>query len=78
MKKAACSLKRRYKVTASKPKSCKTKKWGVYTKHQAYAKALAVMLKCKDAPQVHSSGMYGHYHDSAHKIHIWYGNPIFW
>ena len=76
VKKAACSLKRRYKVSAKRPKSCKTKDWGMYTSNQSYACALATMLGCASWPEVHGSGYYGHYHDKNHIIHVWFGSPI--
>ena len=56
--------------------------WGVYAKTQEDAKALALILGCTDPPEVHGSGMYGHYHnsnksdDNKHHFHIWYGNRI--
>ena len=53
-----------------------TKDWGIYTNSQQYAKYLALATGCNAQPEVHSSGMYGHYHDSQHKIHIWYGGML--
>lgn len=76
VKKAACSLTRRYTVTAKRPSLCKSSDWGMYTTNQAYACALATMLGCTTQPEVHGSGYYGHYHDKNHIIHIWYGYPI--
>ena len=76
IKKAACSLNRRYTVSATRPELCKSKDWGMYSRDQAYACALAIMLGCKALPEVHGSGMYGHYHDGNHVIHIWFGSPI--
>lgn len=76
VKKAACSLTRRYTVTAKRPSSCKTSDWGMYTTNQPYACALATMLGCTSKPEVHGSGYYGHYHDKNHIIHVWYGYPV--
>ena len=53
-----------------------TKDWGIYTNSQQYAKYLALATGCNAQPEVHSSGIYGHYHDSQHKIHIWYGGML--
>lgn len=52
--------------------------WGIYTKEKAHAKAIAVVFGCNEAPEVHGSGNYGHYHDDAekHHIHIWFGGTI--
>lgn len=56
--------------------------WGVYAKTQKDAKALALILGCTDPPEVHGSGMYGHYHNSNKSdnynkhFHIWYGKRI--
>ena len=49
---------------------------GVYTQQQAAAKALAVLFGGYSAPKVHHSGYYGHYHDSTHSFHIWFGGVI--
>lgn len=76
VKKAACSLTRRFRVTANRPSSCKSSQWGMCSTSQAYACALATMLGCTSKPEVHGSGYYGHYHDKDHIIHIWYGYPI--
>ena len=76
VKKAACSLARRYSINPQRPTSCKGSKWGVYSTSQAYAAALAIMLGCTSSPEVHNPGEYGHYHDKNHHIHIWYGYPI--
>ena len=76
VKKAACSLARRYSVTAKRPKECKSGDWGMYSTSQMYACGLATVLGCTSAPEVHGSGYYGHYHDKDHIIHIWYGYPI--
>jgi RHS repeat-associated protein len=59
----------------------KSDNWGIYTHDQSAAKALAVVLGAKQGteegtPKVHSSGMYGHYHDSTHTFHIWFGGKI--
>lgn len=53
-----------------------TGEWGIYTHDQSAAKALAVVLGNNDRPEYHGSGMYGHYHDSTHSFHIWYGGKI--
>ena len=50
--------------------------WGIYTHDQAYAKALAIIVGAHQPPEVHGSGMYGHYHDGTHTFHIWYGGTI--
>lgn len=50
--------------------------WGVYANSQEAAKALAVIFSGYEAPEVHSSGMYGHYHDGTHTFHIWYGGVL--
>ena len=50
--------------------------WGIYTHDQAHAKALASIVGANQPPEVHSTGMYGHYHDSTHTFHIWYGGVI--
>ena len=77
IKKAAYSLSRRYSVKIKKrPANCLTKNWGMYTKKQSYACALATVLGCNSDPEVNGSGYYGHYHDKKHVIHIWYGEPI--
>ena len=52
------------------------KYWGVYTHEQSAAKALAYVFSCDRAPEVHGSGMYGHYNDKTDKFHIWYGGII--
>ena len=75
VKKATCSLRQRYKVTAKSPFPNNTN-WGMYTTSQAYACALATMLACDTKPEVHGSGFYGHYHDKERVIHIWFGYPI--
>ena len=50
--------------------------WGIYTRYQTNAKALAVVFGCNNPPEYHGYGYYGHYHDSTHSFHIWYGEPI--
>ena len=50
--------------------------WGIYADTQSAAKALAVVFGWNNKPEVHSSGMYGHYHDSTHTFHIWYGGQL--
>ena len=59
VKKAACSLTRRYSVTAKRPSTCKTSDWGMYSTNQAYACALATMLGCSSKPEVHGSATMG-------------------
>ena len=50
--------------------------WGIYADTQGAAKALAVVFGYNAKPEVHGSGMYGHYHDSTHTFHIWYGGVV--
>lgn len=50
--------------------------WGIYADSQSAAKALATVFGCTERPEAHASGMYGHYHDSTHTFHIWYGGKI--
>lgn len=50
--------------------------WGIYADSQSAAKALAIVFGYTAKPEVHASGMYGHYHDSTHTFHIWYGGKI--
>ncbi len=50
--------------------------WGIYSHSQYAAKALATVLGCTEPPEIHGAGMYGHYHDSTHTFHIWYGGVI--
>ncbi len=58
----------------------KGKAWGVYTQNQNNAKGLAYMLVCQEPPEVHGSGMYGHYNISnkkgKHVFHIWFGSIL--
>lgn len=53
------------------------KQWGIYTHDQAHAKLLALSLGCTYSPEVHGSGMYGHYNitgpNGNHVFHIWFG-----
>ena len=49
---------------------------GIYADTQGAAKALAVVFGYNAKPEVHGSGMYGHYHDSTHTFHIWYGGVV--
>ena len=51
-------------------------KWGIYAHDQQHAKALASVCGAWESPEVHGSGKYGHYHDSTHTFHIWYGGVI--
>ena len=50
--------------------------WGIYSDSQVAAKALAVTFGYTSPPEVHGSGMYGHYHDSTHTFHIWFGGVL--
>lgn len=59
--------------TAQRKLEGKSANWGIYTHDQANAKALSVVFGWNNKPEVHGSGMYGHYHDSTHTFHIWYG-----
>ena len=52
--------------------------WGIYADSQSAAKALAVVFGCDNPPEYHGDGMYGHYHDSKHTFHIWYGGKLQW
>ena len=52
--------------------------WGIYADSQSAAKALAVVFVWNAPPEVHSAGMYGHYHDITHTFHIWYGGVIWY
>lgn len=49
--------------------------WGIYADSKVAAKTLAFGTECNDKPEVHQYGGYGHYHDSHHLIHIWFGKP---
>ena len=53
-----------------------TGNWGIYASSQSAAKALAFALGSTAPPEVHGAGMYGHYHDATHTLHIWYGGMI--
>lgn len=50
--------------------------WGVYTHNKEHAKALAVVFGNTSSPEVHGSGMYGHYNDANHKLHFWFGGRL--
>ena len=50
--------------------------WGIYADSKVAAKMLAFGTGCYDAPEVHGYGGYGHYHDSHHFVHIWFGSPL--
>lgn len=63
-------------IAAKLQRSWKNVDWGIYCYDQALARALANTLGCLNAPEVHSSGMYEHYHDANHVIHIWYGGIL--
>lgn len=52
--------------------------WGIYASNQFAAKALAFVFGCTAPPEVHGWGMYGHYHDSTHSFHIWYGGVLYY
>lgn len=80
---ATNSISRRYKYNRSKSSSAQRQlerkgsgNWGIYADSQSAAKALAVVFGFSGRPEVHASGMYGHYHDSTHTFHIWYGGKI--
>lgn len=60
----------------SQPLIKEKRDWGIYTHNQIYAKALAVIFSGTNEPEVHGSGMYGHYHDGNHAFHVWYGGVI--
>ena len=49
--------------------------WGIYTPQQSDAKALAIVVGATSQPEVHKD-YYGHYHDSTHSFHIWYGTRV--
>lgn len=79
---ATNSLNKRYKYNRHNSSSAQrtlqksSSNWGIYTKNQANAKALSSVFGWKEKPEVHGSGMYGHYHDSTRTFHIWYGGKI--
>ena len=80
---ATNSISRRYKYNRGKSSSAQRQlerkgsgNWGIYADSQSAAKALAVVFGFSSRPEVHASGMYGHYHDSTHTFHIWYGGQI--
>lgn len=50
--------------------------WGIYTHYQVHAKALAVSIGVVTPPKVPGSGKYGHYNDSGHTLHIWFGGIL--
>lgn len=59
--------------------------WGIYADSQSAAKSLAVVFGFSAKPEVHASGMYGHYHggyvntktgEYEHVFHIWYGGIL--
>ena len=50
--------------------------WGIYTHKQVHAKALAISIGIITPPEVHGSGMYGHYNDKKHSFHIWFGGMM--
>jgi hypothetical protein len=80
IKKASCSISQRFTLSQNTkaPSSCKGSEWGVYSSNQVYASALATVLGCTSSPEIHGSGLYGHYHDKNRVIHIWYGYQIFY
>ena len=67
------------KKASGKVRSLESKgeNWGIFADSQTAAKALAVVFGYTGAPEVHGVGYYGHYHDSTHSFHIWYGKPIY-
>ena len=84
------SIKSRYnfKYSASKVSSDVKKAsndqqndWGMYADSQSAAKALATVLGGTGKPEAHRVigifGVYRHYHDKEHNIHIWYGSPYY-
>ncbi|MBQ2694677.1 MAG: RHS repeat-associated core domain-containing protein [Clostridia bacterium] len=81
---ATNSLSERYKFKIKKASGAVRslesdgKDWGIYTDSQYSAKALAMVFGSNDPPEVHGSGYYGHYHDSTHSFHIWYGEPLYY
>ena len=59
--------------------------WGIYADSQVAEKALAVVFGFTGKPEVHGSGMYGHYHGGyvssktgkyEHVFHIWFGGVL--
>lgn len=48
---------------------------GMYTHDQKDAAALATIFNY-GSPEVHSSGQYGHYNDTNHYFHIWFGGML--
>ena len=48
--------------------------WGIYTKLQCHARALAEAVGIfPGGPEVHKVGSYGHYHNNTRNFHIWFG-----
>ena len=52
--------------------------WGIYASTKSAAKALAFVFGSTAHPEVHGWGMYGHYHDSTHTFHIWFGGVLYY
>ncbi len=80
---ASNSLNKRYKYNKKKSSSAQrtlqplgSGQWGIYTNSQTAAKALAIVLGYNSAPEVEGTNMYGHYHDSTHSFHIWFGGKM--
>lgn len=80
---ATNSISRRYKYNRGKSSSAQRqlerKESGnrdIYADSQSAAKEPTVVFGFSSRPEVHASGMYGHYHDSTHTLHIWYGGQI--
>ena len=59
-----------------KDSGIKKVEWGIYAKKQSAAKALASVFRYTSSPEIHGSGKYGHYHDSTHSFHIWFGSAF--
>ncbi len=59
-----------------KAESYGANQWGIYTHDQSAAKALAVVFGYNKKPEYHGPGTYGHYHDSEHAFHIWFGGKL--
>ena len=82
---AANSVSKRYKYDTGRSSNVQrtlehlgTGDWGIYASTQSAAKALAYVFGATEAPEVHGSGKYGHYHDGTHTFHIWFGGVIYY
>jgi len=80
---ATNSLNKQYKYDPGKSSNAQrtlqhlgSEQWGIYTHAQSAAKALAVVLGSNEKPEVEGTNMYGHYHDSTHSFHIWFGGKL--